>query len=165
MQATEKKIFHLSGDLPTICRIFKASGSKVVLTSGNFDLIHDGHTKYLEEAKALGDVLVVGIDNDEAIIKRKGPDRPIRNQIDRAYVIAAFSCVDYVIVFGDYFDLVNTIAPSILVLSQTTGIGCGSLERRKKLIEGIGGKLVLLEPQSSNHSTDMITKIMKITKS
>lgn len=79
----------------------KAAGERVVLANGHFDLLHVGHIRYLEGAKALGDVLVVGVNSDEATRKLKGPGRPILSSDDRAELVAALECVDLVVVFDD----------------------------------------------------------------
>ncbi len=70
-----------------------------MLTNGCFDVLHSGHTRYLNQAKQLGDVLVVALNSDDSVRRLKGPGRPINAQADRAAVIAALSCVDYVTVF------------------------------------------------------------------
>ena len=77
----------------------RAEGQRIVLTNGCFDVLHSGHTRYLNQAKQLGDVLVVALNSDESVRRLKGPGRPINNGADRAAVIAALSCVDYVTIF------------------------------------------------------------------
>ena len=79
----------------------KRAHKRVVLANGHFDLLHVGHVRYLEGARAVGDVLVVGINGDEATKKLKGPGRPILSAVDRAELVAAFECVDIVVVFDD----------------------------------------------------------------
>lgn len=79
----------------------KRAGERVVLANGHFDLLHVGHIRYLEGAKALGDVLVVGVNDDEVTRKLKGPGRPILTASDRAELVAALECVDLVVVFGE----------------------------------------------------------------
>ncbi|HYH77757.1 MAG TPA: PfkB family carbohydrate kinase, partial [Arthrobacter sp.] len=77
----------------------RSQGQRIVLTNGCFDVLHKGHTRYLNQAKQLGDILVVALNSDASVRKLKGPDRPINTEADRAAVIAALSCVDYVTVF------------------------------------------------------------------
>ena len=95
-----------------------AAGGCVVFTNGVFDLLHPGHVRYLTAARALGDLLIVGI-NADASVKRlqKGPDRPINPEGERAEVIAALCCVDAVVIFGEDtpHDIVSAIQPDILV--------------------------------------------------
>ena len=77
----------------------KACGRKIVFTNGCFDLLHVGHVRYLKKAKRLGEILVVAINSDRSTTRLKGPSRPINTQQDRAEVLAALACVDYVTVF------------------------------------------------------------------
>ncbi|MBX9704072.1 MAG: bifunctional heptose 7-phosphate kinase/heptose 1-phosphate adenyltransferase, partial [Silvanigrellaceae bacterium] len=92
-------------------------GRKVVFTNGCFDILHAGHVKYLQQAKALGDFLVVGLNSDESIKQLKGPSRPIQTFLDRAEILASLACVDFVVGFHELTPL-NTILevrPDILV--------------------------------------------------
>ncbi len=79
--------------------LHRAQGQRIVLTNGCFDVLHSGHTRYLNQAKQLGDVLVVALNSDDSVRRLKGPGRPINTVADRAAVVAALSCVDYVTVF------------------------------------------------------------------
>ncbi|MEE8348032.1 MAG: adenylyltransferase/cytidyltransferase family protein [Acidobacteriota bacterium] len=79
----------------------RAKGRSVVFANGCFDLIHVGHVRYLEAARALGDLLVLGLNGDESVRLLKGPGRPTMNQEERAEILAAMECVDYVILFDD----------------------------------------------------------------
>ena len=78
-----------------------AAGHRLVLTNGCFDLIHPGHVRYLTQARALGDVLVVGLNSDASVSELKGPTRPVTRQKDRAEVLAALRCVDGVVIFDE----------------------------------------------------------------
>ncbi len=77
-----------------------AEGKKLVLTNGCFDLLHVGHVRYLAQARALGDALIVAINDDDSVRQLKGPSRPINSQDDRAEILAALACVDFVTVFS-----------------------------------------------------------------
>ena len=93
------KILELS-ELKTRLASFRSQGKKIVFTNGCFDLLHAGHVRYLAKAKALGDVLVVGLNDDESMkLQKKGPGRPLVPQTERAEILAALACVDYVILF------------------------------------------------------------------
>lgn len=96
-------------------------GEKVVFTNGCFDLLHAGHVRYLSEAAALGDVLVVGLNSDESVRKLKGPSRPVIGEKDRASLLAALACVQYVVVFDDDtpHGLLQAIRPDVLVKGGT----------------------------------------------
>lgn len=103
--------------LKALASKLKAKKKKVVFTNGCFDLIHVGHIKYLEKAKALGGILVVGINSDSSMRKIKGPGRPIIEQNDRALVIAGLESVDYVCIFNETspHKLIKAIKPNVLV--------------------------------------------------
>jgi rfaE bifunctional protein nucleotidyltransferase chain/domain len=90
---------------------------KVVFTNGCFDLLHVGHIKYLKEAKALGDILVVGLNSDKSVYGLKGDNRPLQKQEDRAEILLALKMVDYVFVFDDTtpINLIRVVHPDILV--------------------------------------------------
>lgn len=90
---------------------------KIVFTNGCFDLLHVGHIRYLEEAKSLGDILFVGVNADSSVKRLKGPERPIQNQSDRAEILSALRCVDYVSIFEEDtpYELIKIVKPQILV--------------------------------------------------
>ena len=113
---SSKKILSLSVANEIVNRN-KIRGKKVVFTNGCFDLLHAGHIAYLEEAAHLGDLLVVGLNSDNSVRKLKGPNRPICNEDDRALVLAALECVDYLILFeeGTPYNLIASLVPNILV--------------------------------------------------
>lgn len=104
------------GDIALIYALQK-SGKKIVFSNGCFDILHVGHIEYLKQAKALGDILVIGLNSDSSIKKLKGPSRPINNQIDREKLLIALGCVDFVIVFDEETpqNLIEKIKPDILV--------------------------------------------------
>src|SRR5881227_3670667 len=88
-------------DVPKRCEELRAGGKKIVATNGCFDLLHVGHVRYLEGARALGDLLIVGINGDESVRALKGAARPLNHETDRAEVIAALACVDLVVIFPE----------------------------------------------------------------
>ena len=95
----------------------KLHQQKIVFTNGCFDVLHFGHVHYLMEANALGDILVVGLNSDDSVRRLKGPSRPINGEKERAFVLAALSCVDYVVVFEEDTpkELIETVRPDVLV--------------------------------------------------
>lgn len=95
----------------------KLHRQKIVFTNGCFDVLHFGHVHYLMEAKALGDILVVGLNSDDSVRRLKGPSRPINGEKERAFVLAALSCIDYVVVFEEDTpkELIETVRPDVLV--------------------------------------------------
>lgn len=96
---------------------FSEDGKKVVFTNGCFDILHRGHAAYLEQAKSLGDFLVVGVNSDESVRKLKGEGRPVNNENDRAYLLEMLKPVDFVIIFNEEtpYELIKSINPDFLV--------------------------------------------------
>lgn len=96
---------------------YKKQNKKIVFTNGCFDLLHIGHVTYLDQAAALGDVLIVGINSDESVKKLKGPTRPIQSEMDRASILAALKSVDHTVIFTEEtpYELIKIIKPDILV--------------------------------------------------
>ncbi len=94
----------------------KKQGQKIVFTNGCFDLLHVGHTRYLKQAKSLGDFLVVGVNSDASVKKLKGPTRPLQNEKDRAEILSSLLAVDFVLIFNEEtpLNLIQTVKPDIL---------------------------------------------------
>lgn len=95
----------------------KPAGQKVVFTNGCFDLLHVGHVRYLQQAKSLGDFLVIGVNSDASVKRLKGPSRPVQNENDRAEILAALAAVDAVVIFDEEtpYELIKEIQPDVLV--------------------------------------------------
>jgi len=95
----------------------RAAGQRLVFTNGVFDLLHVGHVRYLAQARALGDALVVAINSDRTVRELKGPDRPVFDEAERAELLAALRSVDYVTIFDDVSprSLIATLLPDVLV--------------------------------------------------
>lgn len=96
---------------------FKRHGQKIVFTNGCFDVLHFGHVHYLLQAKALGDILVIGLNSDDSVRRLKGPTRPINGENERAFVLAALVFVDYVTLFEEDTpeELIKVVRPDVLV--------------------------------------------------
>src|ERR1051325_6344316 len=97
--AMQHKILAIA-DLSSVTKKLRADGRRVVATNGCFDLLHVGHVRYLQAARALGDFLIVGMNNDHSVRHLKGTGRPITTESDRAEVVAALECVDLVTIFS-----------------------------------------------------------------
>lgn len=112
----DRKIFSIT-ELAKKTRSFKRRGKRIVFTNGCFDILHIGHIRYLNAARRMGDVLVVGLNSDASVKRIKGKTRPINTQADRAEVLSALSFVDYVVIFGqDTPDsIIEKIRPDVLV--------------------------------------------------
>jgi D-beta-D-heptose 7-phosphate kinase/D-beta-D-heptose 1-phosphate adenosyltransferase len=104
-------------ELETLVRVAKARGEKIVMTNGCFDLLHAGHVAYLEEAKSLGDHLVVAVNDDASVRRLKGPARPVTPLADRMAVLAGLAAVDWVVPFADDTPaaIIERVLPHILV--------------------------------------------------
>lgn len=109
--------FPLPPDARTKLQLWRAANARVVFTNGVFDLLHRGHAEYLEEAHALGDRLVVGVNSDASVRRLKGPSRPIVGEDDRVALVAALACVDLALLFGDDtpLRLIEAVQPDVLV--------------------------------------------------
>ncbi len=95
----------------------RAAGKKIVFTNGCFDILHRGHVAYLNEARGLGDFLIVGLNSDESVRRLKGPARPVNREEDRSYVLANLRCVDAVEIFTEDtpLELIKQVRPQVLV--------------------------------------------------
>jgi len=135
-------------NVPALCDRLRRQKKKIVFTNGVFDIIHMGHVHYLSKAKAMGDVLIIGLNTDSSVRKIKGPGRPINKQADRAGVLSALEFVDYVVYFSEETPekLIRLIRPNVLVkgadykLSEIVGAdfvhSYGGKVRRIKLLPG-----------------------------
>ncbi|MBN1867414.1 adenylyltransferase/cytidyltransferase family protein [Candidatus Sumerlaeota bacterium] len=108
-------VFEDLEDLARVVRDHQSRGETVVLANGCFDLLHGGHVSYLEDAKACGDVLVVGVNSDESVRNLKGEGRPVCDEAERLTVLESMRCVDYLIVFGERTceNLLRTLRPDV----------------------------------------------------
>ena len=112
----KQKILSFS-ELDTRSAAIRSAGKRMVLTNGCFDLLHIGHVRYLQEARSLGDFLVVAVNGDESVRSLKGAGRPLNSEEDRAEVLAALECVDFVIIFPELraTQVIEASRPSIYV--------------------------------------------------
>ena len=145
-------------ELAAVVSQHRSLGQRIVFTNGCFDILHSGHVTCLEQARSLGDILIVGVNSDESIRQLKGPTRPINALSDRLTVLAALGCVDYVVPFGDLSprELIRQIRPDI----YTKG---GDYTRQSlpetPLIEELSGEVVILPYISNRSTTHLIEKI------
>ena len=142
----------------------RAEGRVGVFTNGCFDIIHRGHTQYLAEAKALGDILVVGVNTDRSVRGLKGEGRPIVPEDDRAHVVAALSSVDLVCLFDEDtpLDLITAAVPGVLVkgagYARDTIVGAD-------FVEGHGGRVVAIEELRGRSTRGIIARILDLDRS
>jgi rfaE bifunctional protein nucleotidyltransferase chain/domain len=134
---------------------------KIVFTNGCFDIIHVGHIRYLRQARALGDALVVGLNSDNSVSLVKGPDRPIIPEEERAEVLAALEFVDYVVIFDEETptNLIHLVHPDILVKG-----GDWTIDKivGREIVEAYGGKVMPLPFHPGKSSSDVIEKVKKL---
>ena len=114
------KLVQRPEDIRQLSKRLKSENKKIVFTNGCFDILHSGHVSYLRGAKARGDVLIVGLNNDKSIKRLKGPSRPVNNLKDRIEVLSELSCIDYIVPFGNENDdtpigLVKQVKPDVFV--------------------------------------------------
>ena len=144
-------------DAEALRTLLRAAPRRVVFTNGVFAILHAGHVTYLEEARALGDVLVVGLNSDESVRRLKGPSRPINTQEDRARVLSALRCVDHVIVFEDDTPLavITALIPDVLVkggdYTRDTVVGADVVEQH-------GGSVVIIPLLEGRSTTSIIAR-------
>jgi D-beta-D-heptose 7-phosphate kinase / D-beta-D-heptose 1-phosphate adenosyltransferase len=136
----------------------RAQGQRIVLTNGCFDVLHSGHTRYLNQAKQLGDVLVVALNSDESVRRLKGPGRPINPGADRAAVIAALSCVDYVTIFDTptASPLITQIKPDIYAKG---GDYTPEMLAETGAVEEYGGRVAILDYVADRSTTAVVQRI------
>ncbi|MCI5218295.1 MAG: D-glycero-beta-D-manno-heptose 1-phosphate adenylyltransferase [Candidatus Electrothrix sp. LOE2] len=133
-------------------------GSRIVFTNGCFDLVHAGHVSYLEEARRCGDCLVIGLNSDRSVRALKGPSRPVNSELERARVLAALGCVDFVVLFDEEtpLGLITTLLPDILVKGadwpEERIVGAAE-------VKAAGGKIVRIAFTCQTSTTAVIDKI------
>ncbi len=138
----------------------KNKDKKIVFTNGCFDILHRGHVSYLDEARKLGDLLVLGLNSDASVKRLKGPERPINNEEDRKYVMSQLKSVDFVEIFTDDtpLELIKKISPKVLVkggdwkIDQIVG---------GKEVQASGGNVYSLKFVNGYSTTALIHKIQE----
>lgn len=139
-------------------RQLREQGKTVVLTNGCFDLLHVGHVRYLRQARALGHVLIVGLNSDASARRLKGPQRPLVPAAQRAEVLAALACVDFVVIFDEPTAerLVNLLQPEIYAKG---GDYASKDLPEQAVVESYGGRVVLLLQVLGMSTTDIVSRI------
>ena len=138
----------------------RSEGAAIVFTNGVFDILHPGHVRYLRQARALGDLLVVGLNSDASVRRNKGDGRPINPEQERAEVLAALECVDAVVIFDEDTpaEIVRACQPDVLVkgadwpADQIVG---------RDTVEARGGRVVRI-PVEAGHSTTSIVERIRL---
>jgi D-beta-D-heptose 7-phosphate kinase/D-beta-D-heptose 1-phosphate adenosyltransferase len=138
----------------------REKGKKVVFTNGCFDLLHVGHIRYLQQARRMGDLLVVAINTDDSVRRLKGPSRPVQPEMDRAEILAGLECVDYVVSFDEDtpFALIEHLTPDVLVkgadwvVEQIVG---------REVVEESGGRVATISYVEGVSTSALIERICK----
>jgi D-beta-D-heptose 7-phosphate kinase/D-beta-D-heptose 1-phosphate adenosyltransferase len=136
----------------------RASGQTIVFTNGVFDLLHPGHIRYLRDARALGDALIVGLNADESVRRNKGPLRPITSERERAEILGALDCVDAVVLFGEDtpHDIIVALQPDVLVKGADWAadriVGRDTVEAR-------GGRVVRIPVEQGYSTTALVERV------
>ena len=145
-------------DAAAFAQRLRAAGKQVVFTNGVFDLIHPGHVRYLQEARSLGDALLVGVNADESVRRNKGEGRPVTPERERAELIAALACVDAVTVFEEDTpaEVIRAIQPDVLVKGADWAadqiVGRDTVEAR-------GGRVVRVAVEEGYSTTAILQRI------
>jgi rfaE bifunctional protein nucleotidyltransferase chain/domain len=144
-------------------RVVRDSGRRLVVTNGCFDLLHLGHVTYLEAARNRGDLLLVGVNGDQAVRELKGPDRPVNTETDRAAVLAALQCVDAVCIFIERAAtrFLSMAEPDLYVKGGDYTLDTLNQEERRT-VETAGGKIILLPLVPGKSTTALLQKISRL---
>ncbi len=139
----------------------RAEGKLVVFTNGVYDLIHPGHVRYLQAARALGDALIVGVNSDRSVRANKGSSRPVNPEAERAEVIAALACVDAAIVFDEDtpHEIITRLQPDVLVKgadwAEDAIVG-------RDIVEARGGRVVRMPVEQGFSTTALIERAQRL---
>ncbi len=146
-------------------KALRTAGKKLVATNGCFDLLHVGHVRYLNGARALGDALIVGINGDESVRELKGRGRPVNNQNDRAEIIAALGCVDLVAIFPELraTRFLELAAPDIYVKGGDYNADTLNSDERE-VLRKIGAKIDIVPLEHGYSTTDLVKRLSKLGK-
>jgi D-beta-D-heptose 7-phosphate kinase/D-beta-D-heptose 1-phosphate adenosyltransferase len=144
-------------ELKPLIKKCREENLKVVLTQGTFDMVHIGHARYFEAAKKQGDILIVGVDSDEKVRIRKGPDRPVVPETERMEMLTHIRSVDVVVLKDAYqpkWALIKTIKPDVLIATKAT-----YTSDQVKQLKAYCGDIVVLEPMATTSTSAKIRKL------
>lgn len=142
---------------------WKKMGLKIVFTNGVFDILHRGHVEYLENAKKLGDKLIVGVNSNSSVKRIKGEKRPIVDEIDRATIISSLKSVDAVVIFEEDtpLEIITNIIPDVLVKGADWKVD--SIIGRE-IVENNGGEVKTIQFLDNRSTTNIIENILRLHK-
>jgi glycerol-3-phosphate cytidylyltransferase len=147
-------------DLARVAADLHAAGKRLVATNGCFDILHVGHTRYLEEARKLGDVLIVGINSDKSVQQLKGPHRPLNSEQDRAEILSSLRCVDYVTIFGEQTadEFLKAVKPQIYAKG---GDYTHETLPETPLMKSLGGEVVFIKLIPGKSTTQLLARMQE----
>lgn len=159
----KRKLLSNRREIKQLISTYKVQGKRIVFTNGCFDILHSGHVSYLKGSKAEGDILIVGLNNDESIKRLKGLQRPINSLADRIEVLSELSCIDHIISFGEKGDdtpvtLLKQIRPHVFVKG---GDYRHKFLPEEKILQDMGCKIVFLPTVANRSTTNVISKIQQ----
>jgi rfaE bifunctional protein nucleotidyltransferase chain/domain len=140
---------------------WRAEGKTLVLTNGTFDVLHIGHLRYLQAARALGNILVVAVNSDASVRAYKGPGRPVVPQDERAELLAALRCVDYVTIFDELTatHLIEALEPEIYVKGGDYSASTGKPLPEAEAVRAHGGEVHIIPYVEGHSATDIIARM------
>ena len=140
------------------CAVLREAGQRIVFTNGCFDILHAGHVRYLEEARALGDCLVLGLNTDASVRRLKGETRPVNTELDRAAVTGALAAVDYVVLYDEPTaeTLIEKVRPAVYVKG---GDYTRETLPEARVVEKYGGEVHFIDLVPGRSTTKIIEKI------
>lgn len=157
-------------ELTDLINKIRTDGKTVVFTNGVFDVLHRGHAEYLKKSKEFGDILIVGVNDDDSVRRLKGKDRPVNCLDDRLYVLNCLKYVDYTVVFESDtpFELIKLIMPDVLVKGGDYDPDITDASDRKyivgsDIVKGSGGKVTVVDLVEGRSSTNTIKKLKEIS--
>jgi len=152
-------------DLAARAKEFRVAGKRLVATNGCFDLLHVGHVRYLQAARALGDALAVGVNGDQSARELKGPGRPLNNERDRAEVLAALEDVDLVVIFPELraTRFIEAVAPAIYVKGGDYTLETLNIEERGAL-QKVGADIRIIPFEKGYSTTRLLEKLRSLAK-
>lgn len=159
----------MTEELNSLMKKIRSEGKTVVFTNGVFDVLHRGHAEYLRKSKELGDVLIVGVNDDDSVRRLKGKDRPVNCLDDRIYVLNSLRHVDYTVVFRSDtpLELIKMVMPDILVKGGDYDPDITDSSDRKyivgsDIVKGSGGKVTVIDLVEGRSTTNTIKKLKEI---
>ena len=162
--STRRKILESAADLERLLGERRSKAERIVLSNGTFDILHVGHVRALEEARSLGDCLVVGINTDASARRNKGPGRPVVPEAERAELVAALACVDAVLLFDEPTadSLIRKIAPDVYAKGRDYS---AAILPETATARAVGARIAIVGDPKDHAASDLIERIRALPQS